>query len=343
MFPQSQVDLSIVFISDVRWEDIRPSLGASPDPYYIDISPPTIEGIHSSILSILSYSCLRLVVTQRLSSSFLTIAPSDSSTTISGSPSNTPNLSPYHPTLHPLYCHFISMLCKICFPFTQDPQELQYISAARWPGFVQPVLDNHNRKLRHLRERDASDDHEMNQDDTEQDDMDVDFIPPSEDVRLRLSRLFNPSLTTALEALYPRLTNASDWAAANKPEADILNKPAGHVLPFTDTNPKFDDVGMKALPRMSKFILVAAFLASTNPAKSDLRMFGRGLDEKKRRRRTTKSSGRTKSGPAKVCLCRCNSRVVFIHGESDFSASPWTGAISSGQSHRYIGCITGGE
>jgi len=36
---------------------------------------------------------------------------------------------------------------------------------------------------------------------------------------------------------------------------------------------------------MSKFILVAAFLASTNPAKTDLRMFGRGLDERKKKRR----------------------------------------------------------
>jgi len=42
-----------------------------------------------------------------------------------------------------------------------------------------------------------------------------------------------------------------------------------------------DNTGMLALPRTSQFILVAA-LASTNPAKSDLWMFGRGLDEKKR-------------------------------------------------------------
>ncbi|KAJ8487791.1 hypothetical protein ONZ51_g3946 [Trametes cubensis] len=36
---------------------------------------------------------------------------------------------------------------------------------------------------------------------------------------------------------------------------------------------------------MAKFILVAAFLASTNPARSDIRMFGRGPDERAKRRR----------------------------------------------------------
>jgi origin recognition complex subunit 5 len=57
--------------------------------------------------------------------------------------------------------------------------------------------------------------------------------------------------------------------------------------------------GMELLPRMSKFTLVAAFLASTNPAKSDIRMFGRGLDEKKRKRKV-KNSKAAKGGPAKV-------------------------------------------
>jgi origin recognition complex subunit 5 len=55
---------------------------------------------------------------------------------------------------------------------------------------------------------------------------------------------------------------------------------------------------------MSQFILVAAFLASTNPAKSDLRTFGRGLDEKKRKRRGgARKKGVGKSGPSRV-RCR---------------------------------------
>jgi origin recognition complex subunit 5 len=45
---------------------------------------------------------------------------------------------------------------------------------------------------------------------------------------------------------------------------------------------------------MSKFILVASYIASTNPAKTDVRMFGRGVDEKKQRRRVTRVQTKSK-------------------------------------------------
>ena len=124
--------------------------------------------------------------------------------------------------------------------------------------------------------------------------------PPSEDVRMRLIRLVTPSLTVALESLYPRITNATDWAAENTLEPDLLSKSPAQLAKDLYQKSKRDEGGVGSLPRMSKFILVAAFLASTNPAKSDIRMFGRGLDEKKRKRRATKATGKTKSGPAKV-------------------------------------------
>jgi origin recognition complex subunit 5 len=41
---QSRVEITTIFISCARWEDIRPSLGASPDPYFLDIPPPTKQG-----------------------------------------------------------------------------------------------------------------------------------------------------------------------------------------------------------------------------------------------------------------------------------------------------------
>ena len=116
---------------------------------------------------------------------------------------------------------------------------------------------------------------------------------------MRLTRLFTPSLSSALDSLYPRLTNATHWAVEHAPEYDILAKNSAHLLKEPNQKPKKDEDGIRSLPRLSKFILVAAFLASTNPAKSDLRMFGRGLDEKKRKRRATKATGKTK-GPSKV-------------------------------------------
>ncbi|KAG6815933.1 hypothetical protein H0H87_010093 [Tephrocybe sp. NHM501043] len=248
----TQLDLSVILLSDVRWEDIRPPLGASPDPYFIEVAPLSKEAI-----------------VQRLISKYI--------------PSVDLSPNPYHPSLKGLYSHFSAVLCDVCYPFTHDPQEIEYIAAARWPGFVQPVLDEHQRALAD----------EMDLDDTEP----PQLLPPPEDVRMRLSRLFNASLSAALEELYPRLTNASQWASKNKPEPNLLSKQPGHVVRVTDQQVKRGNDGMLTLPRMSQFILVAAFLASTNPAKSDIRMFGRGLDEKKRKRRARKT---TTGGPTKV-------------------------------------------
>ncbi|RDB16484.1 Origin recognition complex subunit 5 [Hypsizygus marmoreus] len=255
----TQLDLTMIFISSVRWEDIRPPLGASPDPYFIDVPPPTKE-----------------IIAQRVTSKFPL--------------SNDPSPGPYHASLRGLYTHFVSVLCDVCYPFTHDPQEIEYIAAARWPGFVQPVLDQHQRATEADMDLDTAEEDESRP---------KQLAPPSEDVRMRLSRLFNASLNTALEDLYPRLTNAADWAETHKPEPDLLAKHPGHVVKAGEAkvNAKGDSDGMEALPRMSKFILIAAFLASTNPHSSDLRMFGRGLDEKKRKRRARKAVG---SGPAKI-------------------------------------------
>ena len=121
------------------------------------------------------------------------------------------------------------------------------------------------------------------------------FILPSEHTRMRLNRLFSSSLTNALESLHPRLSNATDWALSNQPETNLLSKPFAHTQqqqrPTSNTFSLVTARGTNALPRISKFILVASFIASTNPPKSDMRMFGRGLDEKKRKRRIRRLGG----------------------------------------------------
>jgi origin recognition complex subunit 5 len=121
------------------------------------------------------------------------------------------------------------------------------------------------------------------------------FTLPSEHTRMRLNRLFSSSLTNALETLHPRLSNATDWALSNQPEPNLLSKPFAHTQqrqpPLSTTFSLVTGTGINALPRISKFILVASFIASTNPSKSDMRMFGRGLDEKKRKRRIRRVGG----------------------------------------------------
>ena len=42
---QSQTNVTVVFLSQTQWQDVKPALGASPEPYYIDIKPLTKSGI----------------------------------------------------------------------------------------------------------------------------------------------------------------------------------------------------------------------------------------------------------------------------------------------------------
>jgi len=54
---QSQVDITVVFISQTQWQDIKPALGASPEPYYIDVKPLTKSGVFSFLLVLFHRSC----------------------------------------------------------------------------------------------------------------------------------------------------------------------------------------------------------------------------------------------------------------------------------------------
>lgn len=231
-----------------------------------------------SQLDILAHMTSALV--RRLEAAFLTASSQSEHTVVA---------DPYHPSLRSLYSHFLSVLLDSCSLYVQDPNELQYIAAARWPGFVKPVLDAHNHRGNEDIDMDGNDDYGLR--------------PPLEDIRMRLIRIFKPSFRTALETLYPRLDHAAQWASLNDPEIDLLAKPPSQTQPLPDLGEvQVDDGRIADLPRMSKFVLVAAYLASTNPHTSDVRMFGRGLDEKKRKRRAYKPAA--KSGTAKAStLC----------------------------------------
>ncbi|KAJ6598242.1 origin recognition complex subunit 5 C-terminus-domain-containing protein [Mycena vulgaris] len=256
----TQLDLSVIFVSDIPWEDMRPPFGGSPDPYYVDVLPLNKDAL-----------------LRRLTSVFQSISE------------QTVEAGPYHPSLRPLYKQFLSVLLDSCMVYLQDPNELQYIAAARWPGFVQPILDTHNHRYNLRPDEDVDMD----------DDEDSSLKPPAEDVRMRLIRIFKPSFQAALQTLYPRFDHAANWAALNYPEEDLLLKPPSQTQPLADADEvEADDGRIADLPRMAKFILISAYLASTNPHISDLRMFGRGVDEKKRKRRARKSSA--KSGTTKA-------------------------------------------
>jgi origin recognition complex subunit 5 len=240
------------------------------------------------------------------------------------------------------------LVAEVTYPFIHDPLEIEYIAAARWPGFVKPVLDEFlNRQQQHLAPDDQNEDGMDVDEETLGIDLSSELQPPSENTRLRLSRYFSASLTQAMEELYPRLTNAVDWAAANTPPSNVLSTEPSAPKLYDPANPFASPVKRSAtvnkaqpeedaaelsrcLPRLSKFIVVAAFLASTNPANSDWRMFGRGLDEKKRKRRVLKTV-KTSSGPAKVFpnIIDFSIPSIIIIYSIDSSTAAWTGSIFS--------------
>ncbi|THV00858.1 hypothetical protein K435DRAFT_818207 [Dendrothele bispora CBS 962.96] len=328
----SNLDVTVVFVSAQRWEDIKPPLGAALDPYFVDMGIPTKEGEYAILLPLHRLTMFPAVMKQ-ISSSFtdhLWSMPSSSSS---------PN--PYHPVFQPLYVQYLSFVYDICHTFTDDPSEIGYIAAARWPGFVKPIIDGYK-----LRSEEAGPDEA------------IELEVPTTEFIMRLTRHFKPSLSAALEKLYPRHTNAADWAAANEPNESVLDQILGLPPSPTKSHHATDDEGMEedelpqiqssptrprserirslhsasqpqtdyflplfsfnpnesssstpssvalanTLPRISRFILISAFIASMNPAKSDLRMFGRGLDGKKRKRRVIRTKKQTKptSGPAKI-------------------------------------------
>jgi origin recognition complex subunit 5 len=206
----------------------------------------------------------------------------------------------YHPVFQTLYAQFLAMLHSICSPFTADVEELAYIASATWPAFIRPVVDQHRRWHEAQREEGAED-----VPDSEGEKDGVHLALPTEETRIRLIRLFTPSITAALEALYPRHTNAVTWARANIPPPNLLSIPPSQVPPLVtkNTEDREGEKVMRQLPRMAKFVLVASYLASTNPARTDMRMFARGPDERAKRRKkgggTRKMSA--KASAVKVC------------------------------------------
>ncbi|KAI6022280.1 putative origin recognition complex, subunit 5-like protein [Pisolithus microcarpus] len=249
----ARVRVNVILLSSMHWEDLRPPLGAAPDPYFLDVEPLTKPDI-----------------IQRLVSAFRNTSENVQS---SGEQSMT-----YHPGLLSLYEHYAEMVYGTISLYASDPIELQYIAAARWPGFVKPVVCQQGGD-----DPDVDGGHEL------------DIQLPNTDGRLRLFKYFSSSFTHALETLYPRLTNAADWASEN--DWDPTESPPETQSGSTRENARKSVARMANLPRFSKFILIAAFLASTNPAKSDMRIFGRGTSERKKRRRRNTPS--TKGGTIK--------------------------------------------
>ncbi|KLO12301.1 hypothetical protein SCHPADRAFT_424202 [Schizopora paradoxa] len=241
----AKANITTIFLGETEWENITPHAGTLPDPHRITVQT-------------LSKEALMRMITKKFPDTY----PETS-------------LSPYNPTLKTLFAHFVETVYNVCSPFTVEPKELAYLVAARWPGFVSPLLED----WKHQNSEELQ--------------------GPSEESRIRLIKLFMPSLSNAVESLYPRLLSAKEWSNTNTPPNGMRLSRAAAKLPQASTTSSVITDELPELPKISNFILLASFLASHNPAKTDARMFGRNMDDKKRKRKKG-GSPRKQGGSAKV-------------------------------------------
>lgn len=237
-------------MSALEWEDIKPQRGGALSPYRMSIAAPEKQA-----------------TLQRMNATFASL----SSTSIA-----------HHPALTQLYNLFASALYDICALYTRSPDELAYIAAARWPGFVKPVLDAHQAAL--------------------QEDPHSELQSPSMESSMRIIRHFAGTYRSAVDALYPRTMTAATWAATHLLDASVSQddqstpaspprSPRKRALRGgnngEDDTPSEEIAGataVRSLPTLSRYILLAAFLASTNPPKSDLRIFGSAAERRRKRK-----------------------------------------------------------
>lgn len=188
--------------------------------------------------------------------------------------STSPHTHP--PSLTHFFTHYATTVVNICFSCTTDLKQLCYIAMAVWPRLLAELQNEH--------------------DEMEEEDEERRIVPPDEVTRMKLMRTYAGHITSALETLLPRLSSSATFSSCSSITPSHDRPQSQHLPP---------------LPLLSKFILIAAFLASTNPPKVDLRMFGRtkeGVMGRKKKGGGTRKVARPKEG-AKVSDLRLHTRL----------------------------------
>lgn len=267
----------MIFVSQCSWISLRPALGASPNPLLCSVPALTPAQIIEYLLSKFPTRRLKYPIHRN------------------------------NPRLKPLYERFIHALHAACSPTTNDPAHLAYIASACWPGFVTPLLNDW--KAIELSQHDSNGDVTLDTNDEER------FPVPNTADTLRLLHTFKPTFLPALNALLPRLTTAQAWSEENIPPSSVrLSQPLSLSLP-ANTSSHFASAAEQAEARLRGFttrtriLLLASYVASFNPARTDARLFERTTEGiAKRAKRKKRAAGAVSpkktpvkaSGPAKV-------------------------------------------
>lgn len=174
----------------------------------------------------------------------------------------------FHSILSGLYHSFLELLFGTCSLYTQDPSEIAYLASAQWTQYIAPILNDWNAAL------DNDEEYE------------IPFQAP-----VRLNTLFRHSVGSAFEALYTRKMHAAQWIELNTPSKTLrfsqIDRETVVTCEVVEEERQELPLG---LPALAKYLLVASFLASYNPARSDTRILSAFRDSNKKLRRGTRKA-----------------------------------------------------
>ncbi|KAG8999673.1 hypothetical protein FRB90_012025 [Tulasnella sp. 427] len=309
----AQMPVTTIFLSSAPWSESSPPIGTSSEPYMVSITSRSKQDV---ILS--------------LNSRF--------PKTVASTSAYRPTSDAYDPILKPLHAIFLGVLYDACTPYTTDPDELEYLAYAMWPGFVRPVLEDWWAEEKDR--KDESDNVNGFHDQTAGH-QDGRSLPPDSATPL-LIKQFIVSFQSSFPPLYNRSISATAFlrAQAAQPSFRLSQRFSASAMANINatlpSSPKKIGVGLfgstdgsdlgASLSNQKKLLLVAAYISSFNPARTDLRMFGRvaeGVAKKGRARRaggigTGKSLHGRKAAKVPQVLLGPNSftleRLLAIYG-----------------------------
>ncbi|KAG8860321.1 hypothetical protein FRB96_003970 [Tulasnella sp. 330] len=281
--------VTVILVSSAPWEELSPAFYTSPcpDPYVVRLLAQTKEDF-----------------IQKLSEGFRP------------------------PTKHrdiitPLFTTFLGILFDSCMTYTNQPSEIAFMAHAMWPVFIGPVLEDiraKKRKSSHVNsEGNMMMEEVVPETDAENDASTLAPTPPlgsqagspslaaPEEYTLPpsatpiLIRHFLRTFPQAFAALHDRTISparllqlqASSFRPSLTPQAAPTAVAKTNIHLQDQLKPK-QEAGSQQYPRRTKLMLVAGYIASFNPPRTDLRMFGRmpdGLSRKKRKGGGWKSKG----------------------------------------------------
>lgn len=189
------------------------------------------------------------------------------------------------PASHPLYPRFLDLILSALLPLTSLPSEIEYISQTLWPIYTSTLPPHLEQNLLNRPYPDP--------------------IPPPLVITVKLltdlKHQLSLPLTAAIESVLTR---------------QIGRRAFGEAMIARRTVPKAPGMDV---PLVGKYLLVAGYCASYNPAKSDMRLFGRatGPDRKLKKGGGTRRAGYGRVRIGKVHSSICHESWELMKGPTE--------------------------